>query len=116
MPETTILKSLLEGSGKCDLSTTKSVAVIVRTPSEASYYKPWEMWAASSNVTVDIIPLEPPLTKNGKIFSFFYHPPRPCYDLIIVHRKIELFEHCWSYSFLSRVNSLLTNGGLCRTC
>jgi hypothetical protein len=91
----------------------KKIALVVRTPDEQDNYTDLQDWCArrKEKPIIDILPLSLPYRKNDQVNSVFYHPPQENYDIIIVHRQIELHEGNWSYAFLDRLNGMLAAEG-----
>jgi len=108
------------------------VAVITRIPNEIAQLSDFLTKLGYDVEQVDNLPLRKPFMVAGQAHSFFWKPPTEqlsrCfrmlrymffwkpptgegYDVILVDDKLELFEHGWSYAFLSRVNALLKSKG-----
>lgn len=104
------VQSPVEPAGPA-LSRAQSLAFVVQHPGNLKDGD-WIEPAKARGATVDVLPLERPCRDaDGRLTSFVHTPPRPDYDCIVVSRRIDMFEHSWSYAFLDRLNTLLAPGG-----
>src|SRR6185312_3289466 len=93
------------------LETARRIAFVGRTYADAKGAV-WIAAAQARGASVDVLPMmQPHRREDGRVMSFLNDPPQDAYDCIVVHHRMTLFEHSWSYAFLDRLNAMLAEGG-----
>ncbi|MBV9990689.1 MAG: class I SAM-dependent methyltransferase [Alphaproteobacteria bacterium] len=93
------------------IKDARRIAFVGRTRADAKTAG-WIADAERRGATVDILPTMLPYRReDGVVMSFLDDAPRTPYDCIVLHHRIALFEHSWSYALLDRLNSMLAERG-----